>query len=80
MDLIYRGDYTKTSRANIQKAIVTNDYDTLIKHAENKSNWRGIDDNRLNKRVEHLKHKKLLYNLSKGKASNTPTSNLKNVS
>lgn len=73
VDLIYRGDYTPKSRQKIQKAIVSNDYDTLIKEAENKSNWGNVDANRFNKRIEHLKHKKMLFNLSKGKASNTPT-------
>ncbi|MEO7306784.1 MAG: pesticin C-terminus-like muramidase [Ferruginibacter sp.] len=74
VDLIYRGDYSPSSREKIQKAIVSNDYDTLIKQAEDKSNWGNIDGNRFNERIKHLKHKKLLFNLSKGKASNTPTS------
>ena len=74
VDLIYRGDYTTISRTKIQKAIISNDYDTLIKEAEDVSNWKNIDGNRVSQRVQHLKHKKLLYNLGKGKASNTPTS------
>ncbi|MEP7238581.1 MAG: hypothetical protein ABI685_11970 [Ferruginibacter sp.] len=74
VDLIYRGDYSPKSREKIQTAIVSNDYDTLIKQAENKSNWGNVDGNRFNKRIQHLKDKKFLFNLSRGKASNTPTS------
>ena len=69
VDLLYRGDYNPTSRQKIQKAIISNDYDTLIKQAQDRSNWGNVDGNRFSKRIEHLVRSKLIFNLNSEKAT-----------
>lgn len=67
IDLRFRGDYSGSDgfneRANIQKAIQTNDYDTLITVASDKTKWKGnLDNNRFSARIQHLKTSKQLFN------------------
>jgi len=71
-DLTYRGDNKKGLRDKIQTAINTNDYDTIIKVASDRSNFPGIDTNRFTKRIEHLVRARDSYKNQKGQ-STSPT-------
>lgn len=55
VDLTYRGDYTPNLRAKMQKAIITQDFDALVKSLSNKANFSKIDNNRFNARLDAMK-------------------------
>ncbi len=61
VDLRYRGDYTPAIRRLIQKAIVSNDYDTLISVAKVRSHWGNVDSNRFNERIRYLQNAAVKY-------------------
>lgn len=55
VDLIYRGDYTQSSRKKVQQYIVDNDIEGLRAVISDKSVWPGVPDDRFNKRAEYLR-------------------------
>ncbi|ARU90463.1 hypothetical protein [Pseudomonas sp. M30-35] len=54
VDLIYRGDYTPSSRQNIQKEIVENNLDGLRLKLSTKSLWVGVPEDRYFRRIKYL--------------------------
>ncbi len=54
VDLKYRGDYTGTSRAFLQKLIVANDLEGFAKALSNISNWKNVPTDRFNRRTAFL--------------------------
>ena len=54
VDLIYRGDYTTSSRALLQHHFVTNNYAGFKSVISNVSNWSNVPADRFNRRVEYL--------------------------
>lgn len=55
VDLIYRGDYTPTTRAYVQKHIVENNLEKLREVISDRSKWSSVPQDRFNKRVEFLR-------------------------
>jgi hypothetical protein len=54
VDLKYRGDYTGTSRAFLQKAIVDNDLEAFAKAVNNPANWSNVPKDRFDRRKAFL--------------------------
>lgn len=54
VDLRFRGDYTKTSRKNIQKSIADNDLKEFKKQLEDSTKWPGVPQDRFDRRVKFL--------------------------
>lgn len=55
VDLIYRGDYTPTTRTYVQKHIVDNNLENLREVISDRSKWASVPQDRFNKRVEFLR-------------------------
>ncbi|WP_312597243.1 pesticin C-terminus-like muramidase [Stutzerimonas nitrititolerans] len=55
VDLIYRGDYTQSSRKKVQQHIVDSDIEGLRAVISDKSVWPGVPDDRFNKRADYLR-------------------------
>lgn len=69
IDLLYTGQYVGETRKKIQKAIVTNDYMTLIEVAKDKPLWIKAGENRWRQRVKHLEAAKKQYDINQGQSS-----------
>lgn len=54
VDLRFRGDYTKTSRKNIQKSIADNDLKEFKKQLKDSTKWSGVPQDRFDRRVKFL--------------------------
>jgi len=54
VDLHFRGDYTGTARAKIQKLAVDNDLEGFAKAMSDKANWNNVPKDRFDRRVELL--------------------------
>lgn len=54
VDLIYRGDYTTTSRAFLQKHVAKNDFGNFKAEIAKKSNWTTVPQVRFEKRKSYL--------------------------
>nr|WP_260406904.1 hypothetical protein [Pseudomonas cichorii] len=54
VDLIYRGDYTTSSRALLQRHFVENNYTSFKAVMVNSGNWANVPADRFNKRVGYL--------------------------
>lgn len=56
-DLRYRGDYTSSSRALLQRHIVGNNTEELLAAMEQREYWRsvGVPESRINTRIEMLR-------------------------
>ena len=58
VDLIYRGDYTDTSRAFLQKHVVSNDFSKFRAEIVKKSNWAKVPGDRFERRKAYLEKAK----------------------
>lgn len=56
VDLIYRGDYTPSSRKNVQQHIVDNDLNSLRTIMADQSKWPAVPADRFNRRATYLEH------------------------
>ena len=54
IDLKFRGDYTESSRKNIQEHIANNDFDKFKSAISRKSNWTSVPTDRFDRRVNFL--------------------------
>lgn len=54
VDLKFRGDYTPSSRKNIQKSIADNDLAEFKKQLKDSTNWPGVPKDRFDRRVKFL--------------------------
>jgi hypothetical protein len=54
IDLKFRGDYTPSSRKNIQKSIADNDLKEFKKQLKDSTNWTGVPSDRFDRRVKFL--------------------------
>lgn len=54
VDLIYRGDYTVSSRAIVQKDFVENNLGNMKEKISNQANWAGVPPDRFTRRAEYL--------------------------
>ena len=54
VDLIYRGDYTKTSRVFLQKHIVANDFGKFKAEIAKKGNWSNVPQDRYERRKNYV--------------------------
>jgi hypothetical protein len=54
VDLRFRGDYTKSSRKNIQKSIADNDLKEFKKQLKDSTKWPGVPQDRFDRRVKFL--------------------------
>lgn len=54
VDLIYRGDYTPSSREKIQKFFVDNDLEGLREIMSDSSSWSSVPEDRFNRRASYL--------------------------
>lgn len=55
VDLIYRGDYTPSTRKLVQQSIVDNDISELRKSMADRSKWPGVPSDRFNRRANYLR-------------------------
>lgn len=55
VDLIYRGDYTPTSRKEVQQSFIDNDLKTLRETMANQTKWTSVPKDRFNRRVDYLR-------------------------
>ena len=54
VDLIYRGDYTSSSRETVQQHIVNNDLNRLRTTMADQSKWPAVPEDRFNRRAAYL--------------------------
>lgn len=54
VDLIYRGDYTGSSRSIIQRHMTDNNLAAFSSEIGDRSKWRNVPEDRFNRRVDYL--------------------------
>lgn len=55
IDLIYRGDYTGSSRALIQRHMTSNNLSAFSALISDRTKWLNVPEDRFNKRVDYFR-------------------------